>query len=262
MGCSIFINCKTQNVATPKTSCPNLAALFSISSYGGRYEHFLDLNKFYEIRSDSISKHYNNRGEKVEYGAWRVDNDSLFLYINQDKSSFTYNYVVPDLLFISRDLDTGIELVYKTKKEPFMLSEKYIKKYGNSKVFIGESTVVRNGQLFKNNYDKGFNVCVDEAIAIAESKTIEERGSVYFQEMSILRSEHFQKPFWIFIIKTNYGADYFYTVDGINGKFEKADFMKIFPMTVKSTPKAAKNYRRLLQKRKDSIDRILSQIKQ
>jgi len=262
MGFSVFINCKTQKVATPNTVCPDLDTLFPISSYRGNYEYYLDLNKFYKVSSDSTNKNYNNRGEKIEYGVRRIDNDSLFLYINQGIGSFQYNYVVPDLLFISRDLDTDIELVYKIKKEPFLLSEKYIKKYGNSNVFIGESSVIRGGQLFKSNYDKDFMVCVDAAIAIAEQKTLKDRGSIYFQDMRIMRSEPFQKPFWIFIVETNYGKKYYYTVDGITGKFEKADFMKIFPRAVRVPPKAAKNNRSIMRNRKDSIDKILNQIKQ
>lgn len=259
---SIFINCKTQNVIIPYTVCPDLDTLFPVSSKRMNYEYYLDLNKFYEIRTDSTAKNYNYRRKKVEYGARRVGNDSLYLYINQGIGFFTDGLGVPDLLFISKNLDTDITLVYKIKNDPFLLSEEYFKKYGNSGVFIGESTLIREGHLYRYNYDKDFTVCVDEAIAIAESNTIEERNSKYFQDIRILRSEPSQSPFWIFTIRTNYGKNYSYTVDGITGKFEKANEDTFIGIVGKGTSQSRKYNKKMMQKRKDSIDEIFNQRKE
>lgn len=256
---SIFINCKSQNISITRTVCPNLDTLFPVSSKSMNYQYYLDLNKFYEIRTDSSAKNFNHRRERVKYGARRVGNDSLFLYINQGIGFFTDGLGVPDLLFISKDLDTDIDLVYKIKNDPFLLSEEYFKKYGNSGVFIGESTLIREGHLYKYNFDKNFTVCVDEAIAIAESNTIEERNSKYFKDMRIMRSEPSQSPFWIFTIRTQYGKNYTYTVDGITGKFEKANKDTFIGIVSKGTSQSRKYNKKMMQKRKDSIDEILKQ---
>lgn len=235
-----------------KKDCIDLDTLFFVTSTNNRLEYQLDLKKYYTMKTDSTIM------GTVEYGAKKLGNDSLKLYINQDIGSFRDNFEKPDILFEVRDLDTDILYVYKKKNDPFRLSEEYIKKYYNSGVFIGQAIYVEDGYLRKYNFEKGFNICIEEAIKIGEENTVKLRESKYFEKASIRRSEYSKEPFWIYTIETNYGKKYSHIIDGVTGDFKRTKSLKYFPGTVRvKNPKARKNNRMMMMKRKDSIDKIL-----